>query len=318
LKSSLPGKRSISQKNVETSLIELFLYPKYGPGQMWEETARIIKEKDGEIYLHHKVVGIIHNQNHITGVEILDENTGNVYTQSCDYLFSTMPVKELVQCMGETVPAEVQSVAQGLVYRDFITVGLLLKKLKLSEKSGTGKKLIPDNWIYVQERDVKLGRLQIFNNWSPYLVLDPDTVWLGLEYFCNQDDNYWTMPDEDFIRFAIQELSLINVIAPEDVLDSTLIRVPYAYPAYFGSYEQFNVIRKFTDTIDNLFLIGRNGMHRYNNQDHSMLTAMVAVDNIVRKSTSKENIWAVNAEQEYHETVETPQTEDSPEPGNPA
>jgi protoporphyrinogen oxidase len=317
LKSFLPKKRSIAQKNVETSLIELFLYPKYGPGQMWEETARIIADLGGEIQLHHKVIGIRHDQKRVTGVKVLNTATGEVFTQNCDYLFSTMPVKELVQCLGEGVPQEVKTVAQGLIYRDFITVGLLLKKLKLKRDKVTEvSQLIPDNWIYIQERDVKLGRLQIFNNWSPYLVKDPDTVWLGLEYFCNQGDEYWTMPDQDFIRFAIDELISIDFINPEDVLDSTLIRVPYAYPAYFSAYEHFDIIRNFTDSVENLFLIGRNGMHRYNNQDHSMLTAMVAVENIVKKSTSKENIWAVNAEQEYHETVETPRVENTPETGN--
>jgi protoporphyrinogen oxidase len=310
VKAFLPKKGSIAQKNVETSLIELFLYPKYGPGQMWEETARIIADKGGEIHLHHKVIGIHMNTNRVTGVQVMNEATGEVFSQDCDYLFSTMPVKELVQCLGESVPAEVRTVAQGLAYRDFITVGLLLKKLQVpSNNNKVSPPMIPDNWIYIQEWDVKLGRLQIFNNWSPYLVKDPDTVWLGLEYFCNQGDEIWNMPDSDFIQFAIHELESIGIITPEDVLDSTLIRVPYAYPAYFGTYEQFASIKDFTDTIENLFLIGRNGMHRYNNQDHSMLTAMVAVDNIVQKSTIKDNIWAVNAEQEYHETVEMPKTE---------
>jgi protoporphyrinogen oxidase len=317
LKSFLPKKSSIAQKNIETSLIELFLYPKYGPGQMWEETARIITDQGGEIHLHNKVIGILYDQKRVTGVKVIHSTTGEVFTQNCDFLFSTMPVKELVQCLGDEVPPDVQAIAQGLIYRDFITVGLLLKKLKLKRGNITkGKQLIPDNWIYVQERDVKLGRLQIFNNWSPYLVQDPDTVWLGLEYFCNQGDEFWNMPDKDFIRYAIHELSSIDIITPEDVLDSTLIRVPYAYPAYFGAYEQFNLVRNFTDSIENLFLIGRNGMHRYNNQDHSMLTAMVAVENIVKKSIAKDNIWAVNAEQEYHETVETPKVENSSETGN--
>jgi len=317
LKSLLPKKTSIAQKNVETSLIELFLYPKFGPGQMWEETAQHINEQGGEIHLDHKVIGIFWDQKRVTGVKVINSASGEVFTQNCDYLFSSMPVKELVQCLGNKVPSEAQAVAQGLVYRDFITVGLLLKKLKLGRDHIPGEKqLIPDNWIYVQERVVKLGRLQIFNNWSPYLVKDPDTVWLGLEYFCNQGDEFWNMPDQDFIRFAIQELSSIDIITPEDVLDSTLIRVPYAYPAYFGSYDHFDLIQKFTDSIENLFLIGRNGMHRYNNQDHSMLTAMAAVENIVKESTVKDNIWAVNAEQEYHETVGTPEVKNSPETGD--
>jgi protoporphyrinogen oxidase len=317
VRSLLPKRKTLAQKNVETSLIELFMYPKFGPGQLWEETARLIADQGGEIHLHHKVTGIQQGHTGITGVSVTNQDTGEVFTQDCDYLLSTMPVKELVQCMGERVPLEVQKVAQGLVYRDFITVGLLVKKLALrKDKTASPGWLIPDNWIYIQEREVKLGRLQIFNNWSPYLVRDANTVWLGLEYFCNQGDEYWNMPDADFIHFAIQELSSIDIITPEDVLDSTLVRVPYAYPAYFGSYEQFDQIRRFTDAIENLFLIGRNGMHRYNNQDHSMLTAMTAVENILMKSTSKENIWAVNAEQEYHETVGPPKAEKDPQPGN--
>lgn len=319
LRSILPKKRSIAQKNVETSLIEIFLYPKFGPGQMWHETARIIEEMNGEILLHHKVIGILMDHNRVSGVKVLDEDTGKVFTRSCDYIFSTMPVKNLVQCMGENAPAEVRSVADGLIYRDFMTVGLLVRKLRLSgKKAASGESLIPDNWIYIQERDVKLGRLQIFNNWSPYLVKDPGTVWLGLEYFCNQGDEFWMMPDQDFIRFAIQELSKIGVISPDDVLDSTLIRVPYAYPAYFGTYDKFHIIRNYVDSIENLYLIGRNGMHRYNNQDHSMLTAMVAVDNIIAHKASKDNIWSVNAEQEYHETVEAPKPENSLKAGDQA
>jgi protoporphyrinogen oxidase len=207
--------------------------------------------------------------------------------------------------MGKEVPEPVKEVASGLIYRDFITVGLLLKKLKIQNETNqkTVNNLIPDNWIYIQERDVKLGRLQIFNNWSPYMVCDPDTVWIGLEYFCNEGDDLWLMPDEDFASFAIKELASIDFINREDVLDVTVLRMPKAYPAYFGSYESFDIIRNYTDRISNMFLIGRNGMHRYNNADHSMLTAMEAVGNIICNRSDKANIWAVNAEEEYHESV---------------
>ena len=182
------------------------------------------------------------------------------------------------------------------MYRDFITVGLLLKKLKIKNYD-----LIPDNWIYVQERDVKLGRIQVFNNWSPYLIKDKNNIWLGLEYFCNVGDNLWTMTDKEFSEFAINELANIDIIDKNDVLDSTVIRMPKTYPAYFGSYDKFDTIKNFTDKINNIFLIGRNGMHKYNNSDHSMLTAMVAVDNIINKRKDKSNIWDVNTEEEYHE-----------------
>jgi protoporphyrinogen oxidase len=194
-------------------------------------------------------------------------------------------------------------VADGLMYRDFVTAGLLLKRLKITNETTkpTINDIVPDNWIYIQERDVKLGRVQIFNNWSPYMVKNDENTWIGLEYFCNEGDELWTMSDDDFTKFAIGELTKIDIIHPDDVLDSVIIRVPKTYPAYFGSYDRFNEIKEFTDSYQNLFLIGRNGMHRYNNMDHSMLTAMAAVDNIINNTTSKDNLWAVNAEEDYHE-----------------
>jgi protoporphyrinogen oxidase len=214
-----------------------------------------------------------------------------------------MPVRDLVTAMGDVVPQEVRRVADGLVYRDFITVGLLLKRLKVKGESREGmpEGLIPDNWIYIQERDVRIGRLQVFNNWSPWLVRDPDTVWLGLEYFCDEGDDIWRLPDAEMIDFAAGELDKIDIIERADVLDGVVIRVPKTYPAYFGTYDEFDVIRSYTDRFANLFLVGRNGMHRYNNQDHSMLTAMAAVENIRDGVAEKENIWAVNTEEEYHE-----------------
>jgi len=214
-----------------------------------------------------------------------------------------MPVRDLVAAMTPPPPPPVAHVAAGLVYRDFITVGLLLRKLRVRSGGGRGETsgLVPDNWIYIQERDVRIGRLQIFNNWSPFLVRDPDTVWLGLEYFCNEGDDLWSMSDAEFTAFAAAELAKIDIIDRADVLDSIVVRVPKTYPAYFGSYDDFHVVREHLDRIPNLFLVGRNGMHRYNNQDHSMLTAMTAVENIRDGVASKDNIWAVNTEEEYHE-----------------
>lgn len=294
---------SIGQKKVETSLIEQFLYPKYGPGQMWEETTKIVRNLGGEICLEHKVMELKCEGNKITEVRIRNEKTGEIKTFKGDYFFSTMPVKELIESIGNAVPDEVQKVAQGLIYRDFVTVGLLLKKLKIKNetKIPTVNSIVPDNWVYIQERDVKLGRLQIFNNWSPYMVSDLNNVWMGLEYFCNIGDELWNKSDKEFIEFAIDELAKIGVIEKSDVLDSTIVRLRNTYPAYFGTYDRFDVIREFTDKIENLFLVGRNGMHRYNNQDHSMLTAMTAVENIINGVKTKDNIWAVNVELEYHE-----------------
>jgi protoporphyrinogen oxidase len=282
---------SISQKTTETSLIEKFLYPKLGPGQLWEEAADIIKQKGGEIYKNHEVVGLKPKENKIIEIEIKDKKTGEIKTQKADYVFSSMPVKDLIQSF-EAAPEEVKRIANGLKYRDFITVGLLLKKLKIQ---------LPDTWIYIQERDVKLGRIQVFNNWSPYLVKDKSKIWIGLEYFCSEGDELWKKSDEEFAKFAVNELIKIDIIEKQDILDSIVIKIPKTYPAYFGTYDKFDLIRNFTDKFENLFLIGRNGMHRYNNQDHSMLTAMAAVGNIINKRKDKLNIWEVNAEEEYHE-----------------
>lgn len=294
---------SISQRNVETSLIQQFMYPKHGPGQIWEEVARIINENGGEIHLNHRVEELVEDSDHIVEVKALNEGTGELETHIGDYFFSTMPVKDLIWALNGEKPGEVIEVAQGLVYRDFMTAGLLLNRLKKKNESKirTLNDIIPDNWIYVQEKDVKMGRIQIFNNWSPYMVKDQDKILIGLEYFVNDGDELWNMSDDDFIAFAIEELVRIDMVDEKDVLDSFVIRMPKTYPAYFGTYNQFDIIRRFTDNIKNLFLIGRNGMHRYNNMDHSMLTAMQAVENIINQRDDKDNLWSVNAEEDYHE-----------------
>ncbi len=303
VKSLLLKDTSISQKKTETSLINQFIYPKLGPGQMWQEVARIVEERGGEIHLKHKVIGLKHKNNKIVEIEVKDETNGNVTTRKGDYFISTMPVKELIESLGERVPHEVRQVAQGLIYRDFITVGLLLKKLNIKNetKIQSVNNIMPDKWLYIQEKDVKVGRVQIFNNWSPYMVKDLNTVWIGAEYFCTEGDELWSKSDNEFAEFAIDELAKINIIKKEDVFDYVVIRLPKTYPAYFGSYNNFDVIRKYVDNFQNLFLIGRNGMHRYNNMDHSMLTAMQAVQNIATGKTCKDNICAVNAEHDYHE-----------------
>jgi protoporphyrinogen oxidase len=294
--------KSVSQKDVETSLIEQFYYPKYGPGQLWEEVARIITENGGEIHRNHRAIEIVNDDDRIVSVMVRDENTEEIKTYLADYLISTMPVKNLIESLHK-VPVRVQEVAHGLIYRDFITVGLLLSELKMKNNSPikTLHDLIPDNWIYVQEKDVKMGRIQIFNNWSPYMVEDQNKVLIGLEYFVNEGDEMWNMPEGDFISFAIEELSRIGLADEGDVLDSFVVKMPKTYPAYFGTYHRFDEIRNCTDKIENLFLIGRNGMHRYNNMDHSMLTAMEAVGNIINQITSKDNLWLINAEEDYHE-----------------
>ena len=304
LKSQKSADNNIAQKDVETSLIERFLYPKLGPGQMWEEVARIVEEKGGVVQLHSEVVKLHQEGDQIVGVTIRNNETGEEKRLECDYFFSTMPVKQLMASMSVPPPVEVQKVAQGLLYRDFITVGLLLNKLKIRRDKNqpeSSENTVLDNWIYIQEHEVKVGRLQIFNNWSPFMVADPNHVWIGMEYFCNEGDELWNMEDEKLKSFAIDELAAIDIIRKEDVLDSTVLRMEKAYPAYFGTYNNFELIKNYTDKISNLFLVGRNGMHKYNNSDHSMLTAMVAVDNITEGRFDKSNIWAVNTEQDYHE-----------------
>lgn len=295
--------KNIRQKDTETSLIGQFLYPKLGPGQLWETVANKIKELGGEIHLNTKVTQVKTENGKIKEI-VIDKGT---YTETlaCDYFLSTMPVKELVEAM-ENVPQEITRIAKGLVYRDFITVGLLLDKLEIKNpaKNGTPEsklKFVADNWIYVQESDVKLGRIQIFNNWSPYLVQDSEKVWIGLEYFVTEGDSMWQMPDNEFIQFAIDELDKIHVAKKESVKDSVVFHIKKAYPAYFGTYNEFNKIRKYLDPIENLFLMGRNGMHKYNNMDHSMLSAMEVVKCIRENIADKSAIWNVNSEEDYHE-----------------
>ena len=306
-KKLLPRSRNgdIAQKQTETSLIEKFLYPKFGPGQMWQEAARKVKELGGVIRMAQRVDGVETEGNRVRGIRVTDMKSGSSELLEGDYFFSTMPVKELIRGMEPQPPAHVREIADGLIYRDFITVGLLVSRLKIKESSGNGQKLIRDNWIYVQEPDVKVGRLQIFNNWSPYMVADPNTVWLGLEYFCNESDNLWSTSDDGLMQLGREELHRIGIIEAAEVLDGTVIRMEKTYPAYFGSYNRFDEIRQYVDGFENLFLLGRNGMHRYNNQDHSMLTAMVAVDNILAGETGKANLWEINTEQEYHEEAKS-------------
>ncbi|HEX2978572.1 MAG TPA: NAD(P)/FAD-dependent oxidoreductase [Candidatus Babeliales bacterium] len=295
----VPKKNDIAQKNTETSLIEQFLYPKFGPGQMWQEVADRVRAGGGEIRMGWQVSKLYKEDSLVSKVCAFDSHTGQEELFDTSHVFSTMPVKELVQSFQWQAPAEIKMLSDGLMYRDFITVGLLLKKLKIKEADGG---LIKDNWIYIQEPDVFVGRLQIFNNWSPYMVADPSNVWVGLEYFCNEGDELWSKSESDLIALAIEEMYKMGFIDRADVLDATVLRVEKTYPAYFGTYNRFDHIKNYIDQFKNLFLVGRNGMHKYNNQDHSMLTAMQAVENIIAGSHEKENIWAVNTEQEYHES----------------
>ncbi len=294
---------SKNKKEVETSLIEQFWYPKYGPGQLWETLAKHVEEKGGIIKKGYSVKNINIKDHKIISVEC--EADGKLETIEGDIFVSSMPLKDLVTGFkGDSVPEEEIKIAKGLPYRDFITVGLLVNKLNLKNKTKlkTIGDIVPDCWIYVQEPDVKIGRIQIFNNWSPYLVKDVEnTVWIGLEYFCNENDEYWNMSDQEFIAFATSELVKMNIINENNVLDSHRERVKKAYPAYFDTYSEIDKLITYLNKFDNLFCIGRNGQHRYNNMDHSMVTAMETAKNIIQGINSKDNIWNVNTEKEYHE-----------------
>lgn len=287
----------------ETSLIEQFRYPKKGPGQLWELMARRIEEMGGEIRLNTRVTELCAGQGRVEAVGARAAGEALRWYEA-DYVLSSMPVADFIKGLGDAVPGDVREAAAGLPYRDFITVGLLLKKLKLTNETHwkTVENRVPDCWIYIQERDVRIGRLQIFNNWSPYMVADPaHTVWVGLEYFCAEGDDLWRMDAGAFIDFAAGELERIGVIDRADILDATHIRVKKAYPAYFGTYGRFPRVREYLDGLSNLYCIGRNGQHRYNNMDHSMLTAMEAVDLIRAGSADKSAVWQVNTEEAYHE-----------------
>jgi len=300
--SGKPG--DIAQKGTETSLIEQFLYPKFGPGQMWEKVAGRVLKMGGEVITNFNVTSVEVEDGRIVAVSgRASDGTERRFTG--DYFFSTTSVKELVQAMvkgGSRVPANVCEVAENLQYREFIAVGLLVDRLKVRDPGGKPGQLVADNWIYIQEPDVLVGRLQVFNNWSPFLVADPSKVWLGAEYFCYEGDELWTRPEESMASLAADELAKIDIIERCDVRDAVVIHMAKTYPAYFGLYGRFQEVREYVDAISNLYMVGRNGMHKYNNQDHSMLTAMTAVDNIISGRIDKRNIWDVNTEPDYHES----------------
>jgi len=274
-------------KQKENSLIDEFLYPQLGPGELYEKMADEITKLDGNIVFNTKVERVNIKNNKIVSVI-----AGGI-EHKADYFFSSMPIKDLCLAMNE-IPKEYLEIAKNLPYRDFITVGLLCRNLEID------KPYPKDNWIYIQEPTVKMGRLQIFNNWSPHLVKDGNTVWIGLEYFVNENDDLWNMTEKDFTFFAISELTKIGIIKAKNVLDSTCIKVKKAYPAYFDSYKDFPKLKNWLCSIKNLYCIGRNGQHRYNNMDHSMLTAVVAIDSLINNRETHD-CWNVNTDMKYHE-----------------
>ena len=259
---------------------------------------------DYEFYRNHKVVGINKDENNkITSLVV--EADGEKMTIEGDIIISSMPVKDLVAGMND-VPDNMREIANGLPYRDYITLGVLVPKLKLQNKTKikTIGNIIPDNWVYVHDKSVTMGRFQIFNNWSPYMVADlENTVWVGLEYFCYENDAYWNMTEEEFAKMGIAEMVTMGLIeSASDVIDYHEEKVKKAYPAYFDTYNRIDELVEYLSSIENLYCVGRNGQHRYNNLDHSMCTSFETVKNIVSGVTDKTNIWKVNTEKEYHET----------------
>ena len=286
----------IKNKHQETSLIDKFYYPKYGPGMMYEEISKKIEKMGGTISLNSKVKKI-HQKDKKIDYVVYYKN-GKMIKITCDYLISTMPIKDLIIGMNN-VPNKVYNVSSHLPYRDFITIGVILDRINVSDKKNN---LIPDTWIYVQSKKERLGRIQVFNNWSEYLLKDKKTISLGLEYFCQENDDFWKRSNDDLLEIAIAELKDMKIIdSKTKILNYHVERVKKAYPAYFGTYKDFSLVREYLDEISNLYCIGRNGMHRYNNMDHSMETAILCANNIIDNITDKKEIWYVNTEEEYHE-----------------
>ena len=295
-------------KKVETSLIERFSYPKHGPGQFYECLAEEVRRRGGDIRFGCRVEQLIGGADGRIEAVVYRAPDGSRQRLAADAVLSSMPVKDLCAALPEDwLSAEVRETAAALPYRDFMTAGLLVDRLELVNETAhkTLGNIVPDCWIYVQEPEVQLGRLQIFNNWSPYLVRDPlHTVWIGLEYFCQEGDALWSMDDAAFLRFAEEELTRIGVIRPGAVREGHVVRMQKAYPAYYGSYRDFPAVRAALDRVPNLYCIGRNGQHRYNNMDHSMLTGLRAAELLRAGSEDKTALWEVNTEQAYQETQE--------------
>ncbi len=278
-------------KNVK-SLIEEFHYPRLGPGQLWERTQQLVEQCGGQVCLNTEVVRILHEAGRATGVVI--RSGGRERAIVGDAVISSMPISELIAKLDPPAPVDVRSGAAELTYRDFITVGLIINH----------PALFPDNWIYIHAPEVRVGRIQNFKNWSPEMVPDEDKTFLGLEYFCNTGDELWQMTDDDLVRLGARELETMGLAKVNDVERGFVVRQLKTYPVYTGEYKEYlERIRGFLDSIPNLQTVGRNGLHMYNNQDHSMLTAMLAVKNL---QGEQYDVWSVNVERAYHEEVRLP------------
>lgn len=283
----LGGGRGSGDGGVVTSLIERFLYPRLGPGMMWERCSELAEEHGIDTHLDSRVVAVHHEDGRVRAVDV--ETPDGVRTEACNSLVSSMPITALVHAMRPAAPAEVLGAAGGLRYRDFLIVGLIVDR----------EHLFPDNWIYVHSPDVRVGRVQSFKNWSPEMVADPSKSFIGLEYFVDEGDDLWTMGDDALVQLGSREAQRIGLFEAEEVDAGTVIRMPKAYPVYDDDYERHvETIRTWLDAFDNLQTIGRNGQHRYNNQDHSMVAGLYAARNVAGADL---DLWSINVEQEYHE-----------------
>jgi protoporphyrinogen oxidase len=287
VRNALLGNRGAGGQ-VVTSLIERFHYPRLGPGMMWERCRDLAADRGVPTHLRTRVVKVLHDGGRVHAVDVAGPD-GDVRREPCDALISTMPVGDLVRAMDPAPPAEVLEAAGQLRHRDFLIVGLIVERAQL----------FPDNWIYVHSPEVHVGRVQSFKNWSPDMVDDPAVSFIGLEYFTNRGDALWSRSDEELIELGASEARTIGLFSPDEVRAGTVVRMPKAYPVYDGEYERhLHTLRGWLDPIDNLFTVGRNGQHRYNNQDHSMLTALHAVRNL---AGARLDVWAVNEEASFHE-----------------
>jgi protoporphyrinogen oxidase len=280
----------IKSNQTITTLIEEFRYPKRGPGMLWNEVKERIKSRGGEVLLNSEVCGINRDGNKIISVIVSNNGREKIFSGS-DFI-SSMPITEFIKKLNPPPPKEVLEAAEQLTYRDFLTVCLIVDQPNLFE----------DNWIYIHDPGVKVGRIQNFKNWSPYMVPDSSKTSLGLEYFCNEGDELWNSEDDELINLGKREIEQIGIAKYEDVLEGSVYRVEKSYPVYDSNYrDHLALVREFVDSLENFQTIGRNGLHRYNNQDHAMLTGMLAVQNLL--NGEENDLWVVNAEQEYHEEI---------------
>jgi protoporphyrinogen oxidase len=289
IRSALLASQVKQKGEVIKTLIDAFDYPEKGPGMMWEMVADDIQTRGSELKMKSGVERIVWEKGRVTALEI-DVDGKRELVSGSDFI-SSMPIRELVKKMDPPPPDNVLEAADKLGYRDFLTVSLIVDKADLFQ----------DNWIYIHDPEVKVGRIQNFKNWSPSMVPDPNKTCLGLEYFCFEGDGLWNMDDKDLIELGTKELAVLGLVDSGDVEDGAVVRMPKAYPVYDGVYvEAVDAIREFLAGLPNLYLVGRNGMHKYNNQDHSMLTAMLSVKNILGANY---DVWGVNVDNEYHEEV---------------